>query len=133
MGWMRHRAAFLLAPTLIAATARAESTDVNDARSRGYYTTHIALSVALLGANLAVPFAFTVRPSSTATEVFPGDLSVRDNVSNGATAASDVLVAGTLVAPLAAQLGRGFDTPLLNYSIIYREAVGLEHLFNTLV
>jgi hypothetical protein len=109
-------------------------TRLEEGHAAGYYAVRSAGIVALSGLSLAIPLAIDVSPSPPATnEWFPGDRSVRANLSAGAAQTSDVSLVSSITIPLAAELGSGDEVTFANTTLVYAEVLSVNMFANTVV
>ena len=100
-------------------------------RPTAYYAAHGGAIVGMAG--LALLTHAALRPDQGGDFTwFPGDVSVRGNRAPTAARVSDVLVATTLIAPVAENLALGADVRLANAGIVYGEALALNFVLNNL-
>jgi membrane-associated phospholipid phosphatase len=100
-------------------------------RKNAYYGAHGGAIAAMFGGSLAL----TLMPSGGRGPDpcwFPGDHSVRGRESTGAARVSDSLIAVTIAAPVAGELGKGVSPRFLNATMVYAETLSANLLLNSL-
>lgn len=97
-----------------------------------YYPVHATLAAGtlLLGFGLSEQ---NVSNSGPDPVCFPGDESVRNNVSSRADDASNVTVWSAVAVPLILEAFRGSHKSLTNFGVVYGETMGVNLLLNSFV